>query len=364
MAAGPRARISVPGKVILMGEHAAVYGHPAVAAAAGMRLRAAITLRPHASIDIEIPGLRLAWQTDWQAVAQAAEGARVAWQAYTEDPTPARFAALRPDSAGGLVTLALGEAVRVVAATRDLPGMHLLVESEIPVGAGFGSSAAAALAIVAGVVGVLEGEIDWTLVNRAVLEVERRQHGSPSGVDAATVYHGGVLRARRLDGSLELEPLAARPDLLAAVHLYSTGSPAESTGEVVAAVRTRHDANQTAFGATLGRMRAQTERLTGILAHARTTVADLLEPIREYHRCLCELGVVPAEVRVLVARVEQAGGAAKISGAGSLAGPGAGSLLSIHPDPGYSEPALQELLVYPVALGVEGVRVETLAVAS
>ena len=55
--------------------------------------------------------------------------------------------------------------------------------------------------------------------------------------------------------------------------------------------------------------------------------------IREFEACLEEFGVVPEPVRRIVRQVEERGGAAKISGAGSLAGPGAGSLLVYHPRP-------------------------------
>ncbi len=74
-----------------------------------------------------------------------------------------------------------------------------------------------------------------------------------------------------------------------------------------------------------------------------------------------EMGVVPAEVRALARRIEAEGGAAKISGAGSLAGPGAGSLLVYDPDPeriaGWS--FLRPFPFYPVILGAPGLRLET-----
>ena len=70
--------------------------------------------------------------------------------------------------------------------------------------------------------------------------------------------------------------------------------------------------------------------------------------------------MVPAPVRALVRRIEAAGGAAKISGAGSLAGPGAGSLLVYDADAeriaGW--PFLSPFPAYPVHLGAPGLRLE------
>jgi hypothetical protein len=95
--------------------------------------------------------------------------------------------------------------------------------------------------------------------------------------------------------------------------------------------------------------------------------------IREHQACLEELGVVPEAVRAVVRRVEAEGGAAKISGAGSLAGPGAGSLLVYDASAGAAEDAprsrnaerfagwsfLRPFPYHPVHLGAAGLRRET-----
>ena len=87
-----------------------------------------------------------------------------------------------------------------------------------------------------------------------------------------------------------------------------------------------------------------------------------MQQIREAEECLEELGVVPAGVRSLVRRIEAAGGAAKISGAGALsAGRSAGSLLVYHPEleslSGWS--LLRPFPFYAVRLGAPGLRGET-----
>jgi hypothetical protein len=85
-----------------------------------------------------------------------------------------------------------------------------------------------------------------------------------------------------------------------------------------------------------------------------------LHLIRDHEACLEALGVVPEEAREVVRRVESEGGAAKISGAGSLRGPGAGSLLVYHPAPerifGWS--FLRPFPFYSVHLGAPGFREE------
>ena len=84
--------------------------------------------------------------------------------------------------------------------------------------------------------------------------------------------------------------------------------------------------------------------------------------IREYERGLEELGVVPAEVRELIRKIEAEGGAAKISGAGSLESTpaGAGCILVFHPEPSTLDgwAFLRSLRRYDVGLGAPGLRLE------
>lgn len=244
----------------------------------------------------------------------------------------------------------------------DLPGLSLRIDSQLPIGSGFGSSAATAVGVIAGCLAFRGQPLDPLRIEGLALEVERRQHGLPSGVDSATVLFGGLLWARKLTGGgLETERLAATSPLLRRLRVYDTGTPAESTGAVVVAVRARRDRDPAAHERLLDRIEAATRGFRAQLERPAEDAAVTLDLIRECQACLEELGVVPEEARLLVRRVEAEGGAAKISGAGSLSGPGAGSVLVYHPETERiaAWPFLQSLSFHSVRLGADGLRRET-----
>jgi mevalonate kinase len=214
---------------------------------------------------------------------------------------------------------------------------------------------------VAGVLAYAGVPHDLATLDRLAFEVERRQHGLPSGIDHLAVLRGGVLWAtQRGPGTFAVEPLTLPEAALSRVHVLHTGTPAESTGAVVAAVRGRLQADPARYEPVLGRMAQATARLRERLAATDGEPAALLAPIRDYERGLEELGVVPEAVRRIVRQVEAAGGAAKVSGAGALSGSGAGCLLVYHPSPPRVDEwsFLQPLRRYDVPLGVEGLRMQ------
>lgn len=350
---------STPGKVILVGEHAVVYGRPALVAAIDLRLSTRIEPLPGTErLRIELPAAP-AVETTWEAARDHARAARDRWEGWAANPAASGFPAPRGDDPAHLVKVALGEAAGDLGSgLPSLPSARVRVESDLPIGSGFGSSAAAAVGIVAAALLFHAGEADPARVERLALEVERRQHGFPSGMDGAAVLRGGLIWGRRTAGGLELSPVAARSPLLSRLRVYDTGTPAEPTGAVVAAVRGLRERDPRRHEELLERLAAAAAALCEELSREAEDPDRTLHLFREAEICLEALGVVPREVREAVRRVEAAGGAAKVSGAGSLSGPGAGSLLVYHPDPERTDgwPFLQPFHRHPVHLGAPGLQ--------
>ncbi len=379
-------RASAPGKLILMGEHAVVYGRSALIAAVDLRLSARfVTLGPAAGgVAIRMGGLGHDAEESWLDLLEYTRLARERWELYAEAPTPERFRAVRGDDPAHLVKLGLGEAASYLAEEAKcagdpvLPGLRIEVESEIPMGRGMGSSAAVAVSVVAGCLRMLGADPAAGVVGRLALEVERRQHGLPSGVDGAAVLHGGLIWAERdQTGELFLRPLPAVGRALSAFRVFDTGAPPQSTGTVVAAVRERVASEPDRYEALFDRMDRATRRFRDAALDDGRSGEVEIACLREYEANLEELGVVPGAVRELVRRIEAKGGAAKISGAGALEtpgaerleapsaegleAPGAGCLLVYHPEPDViaSWGFLEGLERYPVTLGGPGLRLES-----
>lgn len=367
-------RASAPGKLILLGEHAVVYGQPALIAAVDRRLTVQLApCSPAAEAEIELPQLGAHTRCSWTGLADYARQARRRWERYAEAPSARLFAEVRGEDTAHLVKVALGEAVGFLGNAEPEVGLHLTVDSRLPIGSGFGSSAALAVATLAGALAFLGGEgtdvATPAEIEALALEVERRQHGMPSGVDGATVLHGGAVWAERgARNRLAITPLGPRAtEALAGFRVFDTGTPAQTTGEVVAAVRERLDRNP-GLRTVLEEIGELTRRFRAELEAPAPRLPELLELVRQVEARLEALGVVPAPVQQLIRRIEREGGAAKISGAGALSssasrgeGLGAGSLLVLHPEPERipAWPFLDGLTPLDLRLGAEGLRIES-----
>ena len=147
---------SAPGKIILMGEHAVVYGRPAMAAPV--------------------------YQVQAAATLTVEEGAAELWIDAAD--LNQRFAL---STAPAAEPLAQALRLTLTAVQRPAPGGELRVRSTIPVAGGMGSGAAVSTAIVRVVAAWAGQALPPAAVSALAYEVERLHHGTPSGIDNTVI---------------------------------------------------------------------------------------------------------------------------------------------------------------------------------
>jgi len=349
-----------PGKLILVGEHAAVYGHPAVTTAVG--LWATAIFEPAAAADaqltVDLPDLNLAFEEDPEALRVYAAAAQRAWRESTMERTSTEQRHANSGDASHLARIACGEVIArlVEQGVSRFPRGRLEVRSEIPLGAGFGSSAATASAIIGALLAAAGFEPTAAAIEPIALEVERRQHGTPSGIDHNTVLRGGTLVARLNGGpKREYQPVAVPAGAFDPLRIFDTGTPAEPTGRVVSVVKKRRREDPEAVDDLLIKMGGLVDRVIRALPGGKLSFSEVF---REYEACLEGIGVVPTSVQRTIRAIEESGGGAKISGAGCHTGNSAGCLLVSGVEAVAASSGLEAYQRVDAELGVHGLRVD------
>jgi len=298
-----------PGKIILSGEHAVVYGAPALALAVDRHMR--IHYRPD-----RLP--RLSWHTRERThelgldkLADLRRRLDNHFERYLRGELPITRILKKPAE---LAFYAIDMA-RVLSGLDVQPRGSLSIDSDIPIGAGMGSSAALIAALLK-----LFGHFDsLDALIRQVRYCERLQHGRGSMIDAAAVCSGGLVKLQ--DEQVSQLPLA-EAGLGEGWFWVFTGTPASSTGACVDEVR-RHFGQSDIWSEFID--------LTEAMGEALLAGITPLEPIRANHRLLSRIGVVPAPLQRFAEQVEQRGGAAKVCGAGAVSGDQGGLMLAWLP---------------------------------
>jgi mevalonate kinase len=190
------------GKVILLGEHAVVYGVPAIAVGIDRGARAsAVSVESGAGVSV----LRV---NGWNVTVREDEAEHDLARAFR----------------------ALLRAVR-----EDVPSLAVQaveVEADLPPGGGLGCSAAMGVAIAR----ALDPRASDEALQSRAMAWERVFHGNPSGVDAAVSARGGCLFFRKGEA---LEPVRARGALHLCVGHCGVASSTRTMVDAVASLRAR-----------------------------------------------------------------------------------------------------------------------------
>ncbi|HSF80585.1 MAG TPA: mevalonate kinase [Anaerolineales bacterium] len=277
----PAFSASAPGKAILFGEHAVVYGKPAIAVPV-RQVQAKVIIRPNPKaqagmIHVQAPAIGL----------------------------DAPLSSLPADHP-------LQVAIRLVLSHLQLthaPACTLRITSTIPLAAGLGSGAAVSVALMRSFSGFLGRPLLLEQISSLAFEVEKLYHGTPSGIDNTVVTYARPIYFQR---GLPIEIIQIPTPLTLVIGDTGIASPtAQAVGDVRRAWQSDPPKFEKIF-AGIGELvrEARTAIENGQLARC----GALMDA---NHTLLVEIGVSCPELDKLVETARSAGAlGAKLSGGG------------------------------------------------
>lgn len=270
---------TAPGKVILFGEHAVVYGHPAIAVPVfEVQAKAEVRLaEPGRGVTLEARDLEMRFFLSDAGSDDAL--AAIVWKTLARLEIPSQ------------------------------PDVTISVESTIPIARGLGSGAAISTAVVRALARYFGKHLTSRAVSDLVYEAEILYHGTPSGIDNTVIAFGKPVYFVR-GRTLEIFWVRA-PFLLA---IADTGIISQ-TKDVVADVRRGYEEN-------LGRYEFLFEECAEIAQQGRAAIevgdlSQLGSLMNRNHAVLQAMGVSCPELdRLVQAALDGGALGAKLSGAG------------------------------------------------
>jgi len=301
---------SAPGKLILSGEHAVIYGNPALGVA--VKDEVCIDITPNAQCDIRLssPLLGAPQVLTTESITAQYEKINNRYQQFLQQQCTIQDVITTPEQ----LLIATLHLALTHCQGQNNPAINITLNSTIPPGSGLGSSAAAILSLLLGLCAYFKHPLTKDQAFRFALQAENLQHGHSSGIDISLSLAGGCQWYQQQ----QLKPRKI-PQL--PLYILFTGQPICSTGECVSHVKTILANNKPLLH--------QFAEVTGQISDAceHNNYELVKQGIKENHRLLCQIEVVPIIVREMIKVIEKFGDAAKICGAGAVRGDKAGYVL-------------------------------------
>ncbi|KXB07074.1 hypothetical protein AKJ52_00980 [candidate division MSBL1 archaeon SCGC-AAA382C18] len=291
--------VSAPGQVFLFGEHAVVYGQPALATAINVRtdVSGEILDGPKFEVVSEKVG----------HVEGNIEKKNGKW--------------IISDKGGDVEELSFVTKVTELTFNhvQNARGLKLHIESGLPLGSGLGSSSAVTTATAAAVSSILDEDLEREEIAQLAFDAEIEIQGAASrtGVNVAT--YGGFLRVLE-DERKKLEELSELGLIIGYTGKYA------NTGELVAGVRARREEKPEIINPMIETIGNITD--TGIKALKKDELEKIGVLINANQNLLEGLGVSSPELRTLIKATRDSGAiGAKLTGAG-----GGGCMIALSPN--------------------------------
>jgi mevalonate kinase len=299
-----RSSASAAAKLILCGEHAVVYGRPAIALPlVGIRARVDIADgRTGSGITIHARDLHRRWLVANDPHGPISQLITSVLSYLQDQATPA-------------------------------PDLRVTISSPIPIASGMGSGAAVATAVVRALAGHLGRQLSPAEVSALVYASEQRFHGTPSGIDNTVIAYEQPIWYIRLpttdhrpptndaaqwssvvgrQSSPTIEPITIATPFTLLIGDTGVRSPTRlSVGEV----RKRWQAEPARYQALFDHVGEIVTQAREVLEHGDIPALGPL--LSQNHELLQQIGVSSPELDALVVAAQAAGAlGAKLSGAG------------------------------------------------
>lgn len=266
---------SAPAKVILSGEHAVVYGKPALVCAIDQRLEFTVFDR----------------------------------------------SSQNGNSEKGEIVLMITDKVKQYLKDKKIKftdkSFDFEINSAIPIGRGLGSSAALSVAAVSAFLKFYTGDdFEKEVINNLAFQIEKHFHKNPSGVDNTASCFGGLIFYRRefeFLKNISVLPFRIPKKIEENLFLIDSGAPIETTAEMVEMVGRMYNKKPSYTEQILNDIEKTTKRM--VVAIIKEDVGFFQQTLLDNEILLEMLGVVSSKTKKLLKNLSQFG-VGKITGAG------------------------------------------------
>ncbi len=311
---------SAPSQAFLLGEHAVLYGSPALALSVDRRSYSTASPLEKGNIVIESELGRY-------------EERRGKVVGYNDDLAK------------------LSEGVKILLRRYEIDsGVHLRIRSEVPIGSGMASSASVAAAVSKSIDGLFDLGLNEKELLEAVYAFEKIIHGKASKTGPACAVLGGVIWVEWVGEGMRAGGLGY---MEVPITIACTGEPSP-TKQMVESVARLRDMIPSAHTSIVGAISEIVGR--GRVALREGDLETLGRLMNLNQGLLYALGVSSWAIEQLVWTARRKGAlGAKLSGAG-----GGGCVIVLHEEPDKIAKELGSIasLAFPVRVAREGVRIE------
>lgn len=319
-------KASYPGKIILIGEHAVVYDYPAVITSIKLFAESIVTERDDKNIRVDVPGYNFSHTYTYTDLLEF----KTTLDNLIRQKRNSELFKIIAENKDSIIRLSLLMTLDKFHLNID-KGFNLVFSSQIPIG-GFASSSALGASVIDSVCQFFDHKVERSEIFELLIEVETLMYGgkSPSGADQTAVVYGGLVKYQKVGDNKYIDILKINSDILNRFVVIYTGTPENTTGEVVAYVRERYEKQNKLITDIFNNIEENTENL--LKALDRNDRDLFYKSIDNTQVLLKELGIVREPDAELIAELNKIGVHAKVSGAGAITGKNSGAIICFTDD--------------------------------